>query len=75
MKQKQSKEKKHKKDRSSKKSSKKSKDDDRPKKPQSAFFLWMNENRSNLKSKYPELSLPELSKVNSILEHFFKNPK
>lgn len=45
-------------------SSKKSKkdDDDKPKKPQSAFFLWLNENRSNLKSKYPGLSLPEMSK-------------
>jgi len=58
-KQKSSKEKKHKKDKSSKKSSK---DDDKPKRPQTAFFLWFNDTRSSIKSKYPELSLTEISK-------------
>lgn len=59
-----SKEKKHKSSKAAASSSKKkSKNDDgRPKKPQTAFFLWLNESRSSLKSKYPELSLTELSK-------------
>lgn len=44
-----------------KKSSKK-KDSDKPKRPQSAFFLWMNDNREHIKKKYPELSFTEIAK-------------
>ncbi|KAI1292060.1 FACT complex subunit SSRP1 [Halotydeus destructor] len=41
---------------------KKDADDGKPKKPMTAYFLWMNENRPVLKEKYPSLSLTELTK-------------
>lgn len=60
------KEKKHKKHKESpekkKKSKKSKKDDGKPKRPQSAFFLWMNENRERIKKDNPSLSLTEVSK-------------
>lgn len=37
-------------------------DADAPKRPQTAFFLWMNEVRPELKKKYPELSVTEIAK-------------
>nr|XP_027194676.1 FACT complex subunit SSRP1-like [Dermatophagoides pteronyssinus] len=45
-----------------KSSKKKKKDDNRPKRPQSAFFIWMNENRERIKKDNPGLSLTEISK-------------
>lgn len=44
------------------KKSKKEKDSDKPKKPMSAYFLWLQETRSELKEKYPNLSMTELVK-------------
>ncbi|XP_015791766.1 FACT complex subunit Ssrp1 [Tetranychus urticae] len=44
------------------KKSKKDKDSDRPKKPMTAYFLWLNENRERLKKEHPGLSLTELTK-------------
>ena len=40
----------------------KSKDENRPKRPMTAYFLWLNENRNKLKEEYPSLSLTELTK-------------
>jgi structure-specific recognition protein 1 len=45
-----------------KKREKKKKDKNAPKRPQSAFFIWMNENREAMKKKYPDLSLAEFGK-------------
>lgn len=46
------------------KTKKKSKgnDDGKPKRPQSAFFLWMNESREQIKKDFPNLTLTEVSK-------------
>ena len=33
-----------------------------PKRNQSAYFLWMNENREKVKTEHPGLSLPEFAK-------------
>jgi structure-specific recognition protein 1 len=44
------------------KSKKKDVDPDKPKRPQSAYFLWMNENRSKLKEEFPGISVTELTK-------------
>jgi structure-specific recognition protein 1 len=56
------KEKKKDKDREKKRKSKKEKDENRPKRPQTAFFLWMNENREKIKKENPGLSLTEVTK-------------
>lgn len=53
---------KHKKSSEPKKKSSKKVDDGKPKRPQSAFFLWMNENRDQIKKDFPSLSLTEVSK-------------
>ncbi|XP_053210278.1 FACT complex subunit Ssrp1-like [Panonychus citri] len=46
-----------------KKTEKKSKHDDgRPKKPMSAYFLWLNDSRERLKRENPGLSLTEMTK-------------
>ena len=45
---------------SSKKTPKKKKDPNAPKKPQTAYFLFMNKNRAAYKEKYPEASFGEL---------------
>ena len=41
---------------------KKEVDPDKPKRPQSAYFIWLNENRSQIKEKFPGISITELSK-------------
>jgi len=51
-----------KKEKKSKKEKSKKNKDGKPKKPMSAYFLWLNENRESLKKKYPDLSLTELTK-------------
>lgn len=38
------------------------KDSNAPKRPQSAYFIWMSENREKLKEEYPSLSMTELAK-------------
>ena len=45
-----------------KKKKKKKEDDGRPKRAPSAYFLWLNENREQIKSKHPGISITELSK-------------
>ena len=45
-----------------KKRQKKEKDENKPKRPQSAYFLWMNESREEVKNKYPGMSITETSK-------------
>ena len=44
------------------KGSKKKKDPNAPKKPLTAYMVWLGENRPALKAKYPGLSITELSK-------------
>ena len=44
----------------SKKAQKKKKDPNAPKKPQTAYFLFMNKNRAAFKEKYPDASFGEL---------------
>ena len=41
---------------------KKKKDKDAPKRPQSAFFLWLNENREKIKKDNPGISITDLSR-------------
>jgi len=41
---------------------KKEVDPDKPKRPQSAYFLWLNENRARIKEEFPGISITELSK-------------
>lgn len=45
-----------------KKAGKKVKDDNRPKRPMSAYFLWLNANRAKLQEQYKGLGLTELTK-------------
>lgn len=33
-----------------------------PKRNQSAYFIWMNTNRENIKAKFPDLSIAEFGK-------------
>lgn len=47
----------------SKKSSKKAKDPNAPKKPQTAFFLWLNENRESIKKENPDAGLGQIGKI------------
>ena len=51
-----------KKDKKDRKSGRSAKDPNAPKRPQTAYFLWMNENREDLKRKHPDLAVTELSK-------------
>ncbi|RXG54820.1 ARS-binding factor 2, mitochondrial [Armadillidium vulgare] len=44
------------------KKNKKEKDENRPKRPQSAYFLWLNEMRETIKKKNPGISITEISK-------------
>lgn len=40
----------------------KDKDPNRPKRPQSAYFIWLNEHREQIKEEHPGISVTELSK-------------
>ncbi len=40
---------------------KKAKDPNAPKRPMTAYFLWLNEERAGLKTKFPDLKLKELT--------------
>lgn len=42
---------------------KKEKDSNKPKRPQSAYFIWLNENREQIKKENPGISITEVSKV------------
>jgi len=44
------------------KRNKKKKDPNAPKRPQSAYFLWLNEHREQIKKENPGISLTDLSK-------------
>lgn len=45
-----------------KRKEKRVKDSNAPKRPQSAYFLWMNENRDKIKEKQPGMSVGEIAK-------------
>jgi structure-specific recognition protein 1 len=45
-----------------KKKSKSKKDPNAPKRPQSAYFLWFNANREEMKKENPEMGVTDLSK-------------
>lgn len=45
-----------------KKRNKKHKDPNAPKRPQSAYFLWLNEHREQIKKEHPGISLTDLTK-------------
>lgn len=40
----------------------KDKDPNRPKRPQSAYFIWLNEHREQIKEENPGISITDLSK-------------
>merc|ERR1711915_340402 len=42
---------------------KKEKDENKPKRPQSAYFLWLNDNREKIKKENPGISITELTKM------------
>ncbi|XP_071516911.1 FACT complex subunit Ssrp1 [Panulirus ornatus] len=42
---------------------KKEKDENKPKRPQSAYFIWLNEHREEIKKENPGISITEISKV------------
>ena len=46
----------------SKKKKKKKKDADAPKRPMSAYFLWLNENRERIKTENPGIGVAEVAK-------------
>lgn len=46
-----------------KRKSKKNKDPNMPKRPQSAYFLWLNESRERIKKDNPGISVTEVSKL------------
>lgn len=48
--------------RKEKKEKKTKKDKNAPKRPQSAYFIWMNENREKIKEQNPKLSITEIAK-------------
>ena len=37
-------------------------DADKPKRPLSAYFIWLNENRARIKEMFPGISVTELTK-------------
>lgn len=45
-----------------KRKTKKGKDPNAPKRPQSAYFLWLNENRDKIREDNPGISITEVSK-------------
>lgn len=45
-----------------KKKSKSKKDPNAPKRPQSAYFLWFNANREEMKKENPEMGITDLSR-------------
>lgn len=51
------------------------KDKNAPKRPQSAYFLWMNENRESIKEKHPGLSVGEVAKKSGELWRELKDKK
>ncbi|KAK7083251.1 FACT complex subunit ssrp1 [Halocaridina rubra] len=46
-----------------KKRQKKEKDENKPKRPQSAYFLWLNDHRDQIKKENPGISITELTKL------------
>ncbi|KAK9877015.1 hypothetical protein WA026_016042 [Henosepilachna vigintioctopunctata] len=44
------------------KKAKKTQDKDKPKRPQTAFMLWLNESRSKIKAKNPDMKVTEIAK-------------
>merc|ERR1711915_630217 len=42
---------------------KKEKDENKPKRPQSAYFLWLNEHRDQIKEENPGITITEISKM------------
>lgn len=54
--------KKEKKESSGSSKKKKDKDSNRPKRPTTAFMIWMNENRENIKKDNPNLKITEIAK-------------
>ncbi|XP_045462415.1 mobility group protein 1A-like [Harmonia axyridis] len=44
------------------KKGKKVQDKDKPKRPQTAFMLWLNEIRNKIKSKNPDMKVTEIAK-------------
>lgn len=46
-----------------KKRQKKEKDENKPKRAQSAYFIWLNEHREMIKKENPGISITELSKL------------
>ena len=42
---------------------KKEKDENKPKRPQSAYFIWLNEHREEIKEENPGISITEISKL------------
>ena len=40
----------------------KDKDPNKPKRPQSAYFIWLNEHREDIKEEFPGISVTDLSK-------------
>lgn len=40
----------------------KAKDPSKPKRPMTAYFLWLNENRERIKANYPGISVTDLTK-------------
>ena len=49
--------------RKKRKSKKGNKDPNAPKRPQSAYFLWLNENRDRIREENPGISITEVSKI------------
>ena len=49
--------------RKKRKSKKSNKDPNAPKRPQSAYFLWLNENRDRIREENPGITITEVSKI------------
>nr|CAG4642375.1 EOG090X02Z1 [Evadne anonyx] len=45
-----------------KRKTKKDKDDNKPKRPQSSYFLWLNDTREQIKKEFPGISITDLTK-------------
>ncbi|XP_070184989.1 LOW QUALITY PROTEIN: FACT complex subunit SSRP1-like [Littorina saxatilis] len=50
-------------ERKKRKSKKSNKDHNAPKRPQSAYFLWLNENRDSIRQDHPGIAITEVSKI------------